>query len=252
MDNTYMYHLISSIGGYSPAKIRIYQEMIDSFKLYPPKLPINMNILNMLNTKYIIVPGRMPEGNLSLVNVDEAKTRLTYLNPDCLPRAYFVDSVIVATSKAETFLHMKSPTWNSKTTAIIEKRLGVSIAKSDSTSVNVKKYSSREISIETYSTSTSLLVVSETYYPAGWKAYVDGSETEIYKTNYVLRSVSVPAGNHMIEFRFDPPLYMLGLIISNTSWGLIFVLFIVGMFKTPGVMKKLNIRERKFVSKVVS
>jgi len=61
------------------------------------------------------------------------------------------------------------------------------------------------------------MVLSEVYYPAGWKAYVDGQLTKIYKTNYILRSIFLKPGDHEIEFVFKPASFTIGLIISTLT-----------------------------------
>ncbi|MEO8169197.1 MAG: YfhO family protein, partial [bacterium] len=86
---------------------------------------------------------------------------------------------------------------------------------------------------------TSLLVLSEIYYPAGWEAYIDGAETEIYKTNYILRSVIVPAGSHEVVFKFEPKLYALGYTLTNVAWGVAILCILIGLWQTPAVRKRL-------------
>ena len=81
----------------------------------------------------------------------------------------------------------------------------------------------------------ALLVVSEVYYPAGWKAFIDGNETEIYRTNSVLRSVVVPAGTHNVVMTYDPPLYYLGYTLTNIAWAVSAVCILVGFWLTPQV-----------------
>lgn len=245
-DNTWMYHFISSVGGYSPAKLKIYQEMIDSVGLNPPKLPLNMNVLSMLNAKYIIVPGRLPgDSTLTIVNVDQEKQLVIYRNPAVLPRAFFVEEAVIARSKSEVFEQLNSPIWNPGKTAILEKEPAVEPRRSDSTSIRNLKHTAHEIAMETYVTQSSLLVLSEAYYPAGWKAYVDGSETEIYKTNYVLRSIIVPAGKHGVEFRFGTtPTYALGYALTQGAWAVSILLMIVGIVRTPSVRKRFGMNRR--------
>ena len=85
---------------------------------------------------------------------------------------------------------------------------------------------------------SKLLVVSEIYYPAGWHATIDGAETEILKTNYVLRSVVVPAGRHTVEFRFNPASTALGYTVSQAGWGAALLLILAGAF--PFVREKLG------------
>jgi hypothetical protein len=232
MDNTYMYHGLELVGGYSPAKIKIYQEMIDSIGLHPFRFPLNMGILNMLNAKYFVVPGQLPpDSNLTVVNYDQSKQLLTYQNKGFLPRAWFAEQVTVANNKTELFNVLRSGSFDPKKIAVLEKSPSVSPVKSDSSFVQIENYKSREIAYSTFSTQTSLLVFSEVYYPAGWKAYIDGQETEIYKTNFVLRSIVVPPGNHKIDMKFNPPLYETGFSITLGAWVISVVLAGFGLWK---------------------
>lgn len=233
-DNTWMYYGISSVGGYSPAKIKIYQEMIDSIGLNPGRFPLPMSVLNMLNTKYVVAPGQLPGDQLEQVASDPSRRTVLYRNPHYLQRAYFVDSVIVATSKGQIFAIMNSPSWDSKRSAILEKAPSVQVANPpqahESTDVRIVKDFSSDIVVQTSCSRPSLLVLSDAYYPAGWKATVDGTETEIYKTNYVIRSVVVPAGAHTVEFTFGPTgTYTLGLWVTNGAWVVTLVMIGIGV-----------------------
>jgi hypothetical protein len=232
-----MYHAISSIGGYSPAKLKIYQEMIDSslYRWPDPELPINMNIVNMLGGKYLIANGRLPENRFRLVHVDREKSMLTYENPGFLPRAWFVETARVTTSKADLFGELNSMTFDPRRTALLEKAPPVTPARPDSTISTITGYSSGMIGIEAYNDVVALLVLAEPYYPAGWTATIDGSETEIFKTNFVLRSIVVPPGRHRIEFRFDPSSYNRGYALSHIGWGLTLVLIMIGLYQEPRV-----------------
>ena len=245
-DRSYMFmsQSIRSVGGYSPAKIRIYQEMIDSVGLLPPRFPMNMNVLNMLCTKYIVSPGRLPETNLQIVQADQSSGLLTYLNPNCFPHAWFVDSIVVAKSKHEVFQILNSPLFDARRTAILEKEPSVHPSRSDSAGASVSTNNPHEITLDAYASKASLLVLSEVYYPPAWKAFVDGKEKEIYKTNYVLRSIVVPPGKHSIEFRFDSPMYTLGYTITQSAWGITIVIILIGVFRIPAVRSRL-VRRRE-------
>ena len=246
-DNTFMYHNISSVGGYSPAKLKIYQDLIESslYKGSDPQFPINMNVVNMLNAKYFVAQGRLPEDKFTLVNMDQEKKMLTYSNPGVLPRAWFVDSVIISGSKAGTFEILNSRAWDPKTTAILEKQPVQKLSKSTPASVTVTSYQSQKMVINAVAGGASLLVVSEIYYPAGWKAYIDGNETEIYKTNYVLRSVIVPAGRHTVEFRTDASVYQTGLSLTNAGWGVSLILILVGLAQVPAIRQKIGLKKKE-------
>lgn len=243
-DNSYAYHGLQSIGGYSPAKLKIYQTLLDSclYQSADPSFPINMNIVNMLNTEYLIAQGRLPEGKFTLMNVDEAKRFLVYRNNSVLLRAFFVSEAAVAANPTEVFARMNAPSFDASRTAVLEKPPSVRPGKPDSSTVQITGYTSRHITASAYTTSAALLVLSEVYYPAGWKAFVDGQETEILKTNYILRSIVVPAGSHTIEFRFDPPLYRAGYLITNISWAIALCCVLIGLWRLPWVRAKVKSR----------
>lgn len=243
MDNTYAYHGLQSAGGYSPAKLKIYQTMLDScmYEGPDPAFPLNMGMVNMLNVEYLIAPGMLPEGRFEIVNTDQSRRILTYRNPSRLPRTFFVDTVVTATTDYATFRVLNDSTFNPAHTAVIAATLPAQIVLADpSKPPVVTSYKSREIRIATDTQGPSLLVLSEIYYPAGWKAFVDGKETEIYRTNYLLRSVLVPAGRHEVVYSFDPPLYTLGWTLSNAGWSVAGVCVLIGLLRLPAVRRRFR------------
>jgi hypothetical protein len=221
-DNTWMYHRIESIGGYSPAKLSIYQEMIDSmlYRGWDPNFPLNMNMVNLLNVKYLVAPGRLPEEMFQLVNVDELKRILTYRNPGVLPRVFFVDTILVIGGKSELFRTMNSRSFNPAKEAILEENPVVRPQHSDSTSIIPLKIQSQEMSYTVYTKSPSLLVFSEVYYP-DWNAYVDANRVPVYKTDFLFRSLVVPAGEHTILMKYESKTYSIGYAISLAAWGVV-------------------------------
>jgi len=248
MDNTFPYHGIASIGGYSPAKLKIYQTMLDSCleRSMDPQFPWNMNIINMLNVRYFVVPGRLPEDRLELVNVDQARKILTYENRDALPKAWYVRNTTVAKTDGETFAALNAPDFNPAHTAVLYQQPSVPFAPQDSGAIpEVTEYQSRRIALKSETASPALLVLSEVYYPAGWKAFIDGQETEIFRTDYVLRSVIVPAGSHEVVFSFDPPLYHAGWVLSRAAWGVAAISILIGLWRIPGVRRRLRGEQQK-------
>jgi hypothetical protein len=241
MDNTYAYHGLQSLAGYSPAKLKIYQTMIDSSLEHSvdPAFPWNINILNMLNVRYLVVPGLLPENTkVEQVYVDQTRRIVTYRNPHALPRAWFVSEAVTTHGDAETFALLNSSGFNPARTAILEVVPPGPITPQDSARIPaITEYRARRIVLKTETTGTALLVLSEVYYPAGWKAYIDGQETEILRTDYILRSVLVPAGAHEVVFRFDPPTYRTGWIVSNTAWGIAGLAILIGLWQLPVVRR---------------
>lgn len=241
-ETSFQYYGLHSVGGYSPAKLKIYQTIIDScmYQGSDPSFPINMNIVNMLNVKYFVANGQLPAEKFKYLFADERARMLTYENPNPLPRAFFVQKAVVRSSDTEVFAMLNSSEFNPGNTAIVEKELAQPITLPDSNaSVTVSDYKSREITIKTKNSAQSLLVLSEIYYPAGWNAYIDGAPTEIYRTNYILRSVVVPAGEHEVVFKFEPKMYALGYMLSNAAWGIALLCVVIGMWQTPSIRSRL-------------
>jgi hypothetical protein len=240
MDNAFATHGLESIGGYSPAKLKVYQSLLDS-ALYTgpdPEFPLNMNVVNMLNVEYIIALGRLPEDRFQLASVDQARRALTYRNPGALPRAWYVGDVRVADDH-EALRTVASAGFNPRVTAVVDRPTGGAVAAPDSgVSPQITEYRSRQIVLRSVSPVQTLLVLSEIYYPAGWTARIDGQETPILRTNYALRSVVVPAGSHDVVFRFDPPLYALGYTISIAGWLITAGCIGVGLWRSPSVRQR--------------
>jgi hypothetical protein len=243
MDNSYAYHGLQSIGGYSPAKLKIYQTMLDSCLERGPSsaLPWNLNILNMLNTAYLVVPGLLPENpDFEQVSVDQTQRLVVYRNRRVLPRAWYVRGTVVASNDHEVFSALNATSFDPAQTAVLYTAPPIPIAPQDSGSLPViTEYGARRIVMKSETVSPALLVLSEVYYPAGWKAFIDGQETDILRTNYILRSVVVPAGSHEVVFSFDPPLYRIGWIISNAAWVIAGLCILAGLWKLPAVRSRL-------------
>lgn len=189
-----------SIGGYHPAKLRIYQDLIEN---QLSKGVPNMQVLNMLDTRYFIVPT---QNNQQAVQRNEAALGACWL----VPEVKFVNGPVEEINALDSF--------NAVTTAIVDnsyKGLVASQPVADSTaSIQLKEYSNDYISYNFKSGSNQFAVFSEVYYPSGWNAYIDGKKVEYCKTNYVLRGLPVPAGPHTIEFKFEPSSYYTGQKLS--------------------------------------
>lgn len=241
MDNTFAYHGIQSIGGYSAAKLKIYQSMLDSclFMSNDPSFPINMHIVNMLNTEFLVAQGQLPEDRFQLVNVDNTKRILTYRNPGALARTFFVDTVLIVPPSG-VYGELNSPSFDPARMAVVQKTPSVPCSRPDSAQASIIGYQSRKITIQAYTSVAALLVLSEVYYPAGWTAAIDGQETEILQTNAVLRSVVVPPGSHEIVYRFDPPMYAAGYTITRIAWAIALCCVLIGLWQLPAVRARFK------------
>ena len=213
--NEYGYFGISSIGGYHAAKLGIYQELMDQvgFSSFP--------VLNMMNTRYLVSRQPLPED--ALVPVAETEGGFLYRNDAALPRAFLVDSVHVMSDKADLFEALRDPGFEPDKYAILEKPVEERLGPLGDSSVEITLHTPHRIEMAVDADATCLLVLSEIYYPAGWSAEVDGSEAEIHKTNYVLRSVVVPEGRHEVVMTFDPSSFTTGHLVSRIASFLVLV-----------------------------
>lgn len=180
---------LKSIGGYSAAKLRRYQDLIDRH-LTQMHLPV----IGMLNGKYIITP-------------DEGGQPLIRLNPYALGNAWFVEKLVPvdgANAEIDSLMHIPL-----ETEAVIDKEF-VPMASSlepgipDKADIRLTAHTPETLDYEVSSSEPGIVVFSEIYYPHGWKASIDGSPADHFRVNYLLRAMNVPAGQHKIHFVFDP------------------------------------------------
>ncbi|MHA4844301.1 YfhO family protein [Flavitalea antarctica] len=201
----------NSISGYHPAKLSLYDDLLTN-QIYKG----NMNVINMLNTKYVITQN--PQNGQPVAQV----------NPGALGPVWFVRELKYVNSADEEMKALDS--LNPALTAVVDKREQAkitSLPQPDSAATiklefnrnDVIKYSSK-------AGAPQFAVFSEIYYPRGWKAFIDGKEAPIVKVNYTLRGLSIPAGSHVIDFKFEPESFIMGdkigLVIGIVSFLLLF------------------------------
>jgi hypothetical protein len=202
-----------SIGGYHGAKFRRYQDLIEHHISKN-----NMNVLNMLNTKYFII--------LSDKQQPEAR-----LNTGALGNAWFVDKIILVNNADEELNALTD--FNPLSQAIVDKKFEQNIKDlemtTDSTaSIHLSSYKPNHLVYESSCTNDQLAVFSEIYYDKGWNATIDGKPVSHLRSDYVLRALVVPSGKHTIEFRFTPHAYFTGNKIALAS-SLLLILFALGV-----------------------
>ncbi len=221
--NTLAYYRLQSIGGYHGAKIRIYQDVVDVATIGNP------TVWELMNAKYIIADPKENIPGLPVVFQGQVKKVLAY--PPGSRRAWFVDSAAVDSGLGILY-RIRDMSFNPHHIAYFEKNPGISIEPPDtSAKVAVNGFGIHNVSFDVEASGKNLLFVSEIYYPKGWKAFIDGTPTEIYKTDYAFRSVVVPKGKHRVEFIFHPDQYFLGrnisLVTNILSWC---AMLVVGFF----------------------
>lgn len=204
-----------NVGGYHPAKLRIYQDLIE---VQLSKQQPNMDVLNMLDTRYIILPGEQRQ-----------QPAQVYKNEDALGAAWFIKHIRYVDGPVEEIRALDA--FGPEDTVIIDQAFR-SIAGDnpvwDSTAtIELTSYNNDTIRYSTHAATPQFAVFSEIYYPAGWNAYIDGEKASYTKVNYVLRGMEVPAGKHEIEFRFEPDSYRKGQTYVYAG-NMLFILALAG------------------------
>lgn len=212
-NSTSFYH--HSVGGYSAAKLNRYQDVIELFLSQG-----NMEVFNMLNTKYFI-QGEPGKEQASLNNVANGPV-------------WFVDELKWANNADEEVKFMQD--FDSKKTAIIDNRFkdeigGFTIGNSaNNQEISLKQYHPDRMTYSSSSSANGYAVFSEIWYRGNqdWKAYIDGEQIDMQRVNYLLRGLKVPAGNHEIVFEFKPKSHYTGKNIALAS-SILLLLMLVGV-----------------------
>jgi hypothetical protein len=239
-----------SIGGYHGAKLKRYQEIIDFYlgdeindinqeisaaknvklreyaasmeiskdqaqsvfdSIQISELPIQKaGVLNMLNVKYI--------------QIDKTKKAIKNVNAN--GNAWFASKIIRVKSANEEMLALKKN--DLKSTAIVHEEFKNihSVDKIDSnSSIKLTKYDLREMTYKSNNSTEAAAIFSEIYYPKGWNCYLDGKLVENFRANYILRGAMIPAGTHIITWKFEPKSFE-----TASTWSLIGSILILLVF----------------------
>jgi hypothetical protein len=214
-----------SIGGYHGAKMKRYQELIEHHIAKG-----NMAVLNMLNTKYLIV-------------ADEATGQLfKQTNPGALGNAWTVERIKWVENADDEIEALTG--FDPVREAVIDKRyhpvIGEFTAQHDSAaSIRLTAYEPNHLVYEYRSGMPQMVVFSEIFYDKGWNAYIDGELTSHIRVNYVLRGITVPAGKHEVVFKFEPENYFRGEKIAlASSIGIVLLILGVAAKEYFGVRQK--------------
>ena len=209
----------SSVGGYHAVKLRRYDDLINEYFSETDNKKM-LNILNMLNTKYILL-GSLQEPRAEI-------------NPNANGNAWFVSDIQFVKTPNEEIKAVGEI--DNKKTAVVsvedQKYFEGKNLQSDSTAViELKNYQPNQLEFKTQSKTPQLAVFSEIYYPKGWKMLLDGKEVPYIKANYLLRAVFVPAGNHEVRMVFEPEVIEKGKMISMSAFGIFLLLSVGGFLK---------------------
>jgi len=202
----------NSVGGYHPAKLDLYNDII-TYQLSKG----NMEVFNMLNTKYFITQN------------PQTGKPTAQLNPGAFGNCWLVSGIKYVENANEEMAALDHT--DLKDTAVVENKFKAGIKQApqrDSAAfIKLKENVNDKIVYTFHSSTPQFAVFSEVYYPLGWNVFIDGKKDDYIKTDYVLRGMYIPAGDHVIEFQFKPTSYFTGRTISIIA-NLLVMLILLG------------------------
>ena len=203
------------LGGYHAAKPRRIQDLFD---FYLDK-KLNPEILNMYNVKYFIYQDDKGQPGIQV-------------NDSANGNAWFVKHFDFVKNDNEEILKLKN--FNSKNTAVLNKKyqkdLNFKLLKDSLSYIKLTAYHPEKLTYESHNSQTGFAVFSDNYYKNGWQAYIDGKPVKIYKVDYSLRGLKIPAGSHQIVFKFKPDVVQQGGQISLWSFLIFILLSLTGIY----------------------
>jgi Bacterial membrane protein YfhO len=231
-----------TIGGYHPAKLSIYEDLLEN---QLEKYPEGQSVINMLNTKYLLLPAASGRGDSAA------------LNPNANGPVWFVKGIRTAPDPRTLMDGLTN--LNTKDTALllpgdsagVGKAVGVGEMVLSGTpilfgdTIYLTNNDNDEITYRSASNEPRFAVFSEVYYDRGWHVYVDDKETPIIRTDYVLRGLAIPAGQHTIRFTFHPASYYTGRVIQIIASIVLLALLIMAAVKErrPSVIKRRPVQK---------
>jgi len=237
-NNAHISYHHKSIGGYSAVKLQRYQDMIDHHISTEMRMVMDdvnnavatmgeettivgiqsrlseYPVLNMLNARYIIIDDDFPP----------------LINEGTLGNGWFVNDLRLVNGAIEEIEGIDAVEVGEQAVVSEEFSRFVTGFSRETLSENelivLTEYSPNRLVYQYNAEAERVAVFSEVYYPAGWKAYVDGEELPIFRANYILRAMKLPAGAHEVEFVYNPESFTKGAFYSRISSGLLILLLL--------------------------
>lgn len=199
---------VTSVGGYQPAKLRIYQDLLDRQLLQSP------SVLSMLNVRYLL--ASVDPEHPSFRRVADG----VYEYADWLPRAWFVRGWTVGSDREDALRMIARPDFDPEARAVFVGNEAPDLPRDGlpAREVRIEESSPRTVRLQVgEGPGPGLLVVSEIYYPPAWTATIDGRPAEILRTNHCLRALVVPEGARSVEMRCASPAFRWGRNLSRVG-----------------------------------
>ena len=231
--NASMAYGLQDVRGYDGVWPDRYCRLLD--RVFPANLPshqippgVGLALLDLLNVKYIFGPRGLDVAPGRILPVPAAGRSGLYLNTTAFPRAFLADRLLVVSDDAALDIVAHGRV-DLRRTAVLTHRIPAAEQPESGTPADspgeatVVRYGRHEIEVAVRAARRALLVTSDRF-DSGWTATVDDREATVHEADYALRTVSVPAGEHRVVFRYQPWTVRVGLVLTLAAWPLLFAI----------------------------
>lgn len=194
-----------------------------------------VRLLRVFNVGYVVSFHELGQTGIRLIGRFPKYFSWLYRVENPLPRVYMVDRATVETDAGKVLRRLSAPGFEPLKEVILDSDPSIRPSEALKASAIVERYENSLVAIRTAADEPAILVLADSYYP-GWKALVDDKEAKVFRANHFFRAVVLPKGEHRVEFRYEPRLFIIGVILS--------ALTLVSIISISTV---LFLRQRKFV-----
>jgi hypothetical protein len=192
-----------------------------------------IKLLRTFNVKYLVAFQALPEKGTRLIGRFPDSFSWLYKIDGTIPRAYMANKIVVEKDSKQALQLLSTPAFDPSREVVLDSEILIPLARQLNGTAKIVRYENKLVTIATSADNEAVLVLADSYYP-GWKAFVDGKEEVIRRANLFFRAVPLPAGNHTVEFRYEPRSFMVGLAISAAT---LFTLAVITTLCTLGSPK---------------
>jgi len=172
-----------------------------------------MKLLRTFNVKHLLAFRPLAEKNITLIRQFPDNFSWLYKIEGTIPRAYVVNKTTVEKNSNQVLRLLSSEAFDPTQEVILDSEIAIPPMHQLRATAKIVRYENERVTIAASADSEAILVLADSHYP-GWKAFVDGKQEVIRRANLFFRAVPLPAGNHTVEFRYEPKSFTIGLVIS--------------------------------------
>ena len=192
-----------------------------------------MKLLRTFNVKHLLAFRPLAEKGITLIRHFPDNFSWLYKIEGTIPRAYVVNKATVENDSKQVLRLLSGAGFDPTLEVVLDREILISQARQLTATAKIVRYENELVTIATSADNEAILVLADSYYP-GWKAFVDGREEVIRRANLFFRAVPLSAGNHTVEFRYEPRSFTFGLVISAVTLVALAVVAAILAFRAVG------------------